>query len=464
MKTGRSRNQPIRIVWHDTPAAEMLGRGLAVAEQRGVWRIEQVGPNGVAWPPGTPDRVLAQASSPAALDPPPPASLMPVAAFDGRLIALDLAQDGAPLSVRLLDGVMRGVTAERRAARVRITGGKSPTLALALGLAEELDASIAGSALASEAIAVSRAESPSARRLGAPALRPDLTVGTAFEHVVGHLTDVMLHWGRLIAAEADTLEPVHQMRVAMRRLRSAIPQFRPAVQSDLLEEALAGLKALAAVLGPARDWDVFCSQTGQAVGEAFASEAPVGRLLAAAERRKAEHYRALRGFLGSADCRKLMIRLSALSHPISADAPLSPEQRALLDQPLADFAVAALDKRWRRLLKAGEDIEALPAMALHEVRLLCKRMRYHAEFFAPLWPRSGARRLIRRLAALQEVLGLLNDEAVAADLMRGLAVPGADRALAIGVVRGFVAGRGAGHGQEVGRAWDKVRRADPFWR
>ncbi len=463
-RTGRSRNVPVRIIWHDTPSAELQQRGLAVAEQRGAWRLERMIPDGSVWAPGAPGPVLAEAPSLAELQPLPAASLMPVAAFEGRVTSLDLARDGEAVSLRLLDGVLRGVTAERRTTRIRVTGDEAPALAVALDLAEDLDATVADAALASEAIAAARAEQPAPRRLGAPSLPAELTVGEAFAYLAGHLTDVMLHWGRLIDAGEAALEPVHQMRVAMRRLRSAVSQFRPAVQRDLLDEASAGLRALAAVLGPARDWDVFCSQTGVAVDATFGPDPRLGKLLAAAERRRAEHYRSLRQFIAGTEYRKLMIRLAALAVPLPADAPIGPEQRAALDQPLAEFATHVLDKRLRRLLQAGEDINALPAPALHEVRLLGKRLRYNAEFFTPVWPRNGTKRFLRRLAALQEALGVLNDGAVAAELMRELGGAGADRAFAVGVVLGFVAGRRAGSGGEIAHAWDKLQGAGPFWR
>ena len=468
LKVGRARNQPIRIVWHDTPSADLLSQGRAVAEQRGLWRLEQVGPNGREWPLGAPSPVLAEAASAAALDPPPPEMLMPVAAFEGRAIALDLLRESEAVSLRLLDGVMRGVTAERRAARLRMAGDAGAVTALALDLAGEFAVAIPCAALASESIAAARAGQPAARRLGAASLPSDLSVAAAFAHVTSHLADVMLHWGASIAAvpqtgEARALEPVHQMRVAMRRLRSAMSQFPAAAEAPLLEETRRGLKALSDILGPARDWDVFCSETGLAVGEAFTPEAQVGRLLAVAERRRTEHYATLRQFLDGAEYRRLMIRLAALAIPESWAAAADPEQPAALDQPLPAFAAAVLAKRLKRLQRAGEAIDHLDPAALHEIRLLGKRMRYAAELFSSLWPGKGPRRFIRRLTTLQESLGILNDGAVAAQLMAELGGTGAERAFAVGVVRGFVAGRGAAHRQEIARAWKRFRQTTPFW-
>jgi CHAD domain-containing protein len=467
LKTGRARNHPIRIVWHDTPKGDLLRSGRALAEQRGHWRLEQVGAIGPGWPPGAPSPVLAEAESADTLDPPPPAPLVPVAAFEGRAITLDLLREGEAVTLRVLDGVMRGVTAERRAARAVILGPEAAALALAALLAQDVGAAIPAAALGAAALAAAQASEPSARRLGPPALPPELSVGDAFAHVAGHLTDVMLHWGGQIAAESPELMPVHQMRVAMRRLRSALSLFAEAADPEALADIKEHLRGLAAVLGPARDWDVFCSQTGSAVGEAFAPEAQVKRLLTAAERLRGGHYQALRGHLRGPAYRVAMLRLAALPRRRDWIEQAPPELAAALTErlagPLPEFAAAKLDKRRKRMLQAGDDIEHLEPGALHEIRLLAKRMRYAAEFFAELWPGKAPRRFIRRLTVLQEALGVLNDGAVAAQLMAELGGSGADRAFAIGVVRGFVAGRGGAHRSEIAAAWRKFRRAQPFW-
>ncbi len=464
IKTSRTRNQPVRIVWHDTPGANLLGEGLAASEQRGRWRLERVLPDGGPWPPGAPSPVIAEAASLLLLDPPPPAAMMPVAAFEGRAIALDLLHRNEPVGLRVLDGMGRGVAAERRAARVQISGPDGAVLDLALDLANDVPLVVPRAVLALEAIAVARIAEPEPRRLGAPHLPSDLSVAAAFAHVTGHLTDVMLHWGAVIASGSGALEPVHQMRVAMRRLRSMVTQLPKRQDAPLLDEAKLGLKRLSRVLGPARDWDVFCSETGQAVDAAFSPDEPIGKLLGAAERRRADHYRALRTFLDAPEYRKLMIRLAALSRPTCWEEVAGPEAHELLNRRLLDFASAALSERLKRLLHTGDTIEHFDAAALHEIRLLGKRLRYAAELFGPLFPGKTPRRFIRRLTALQEAIGMLNDGAVAAELMAELGGAGAERAFAVGVVRGFVAGRGTSHRREIARAWKRIHETAPFWR
>lgn len=457
------RNQPIRIVWHDTPQADLLAQGLAAAEQRGRWRLEQIGLNGRDWPIGAPSPIIAESVDATGLEPPSPEALMPVAAFDGRTISFDLVRNGEPLTLRVLDGVLRGVTLEQPTARIQIAGSAHGVIGLALELADDLPISVPRAALASEAIAAVRAEGLQARRIGLPELQAEQTVPGAFARLSGHFADVMLYWGAEIASGSEALEPVHQMRVAMRRLRSAMSLFPAAEDAVALQELTRDLKALAAVLGPARDWDVFCSQTGQAVGDAFAPEEPVARLIARAERRRAEHYRTLRAYLHGPRYRKLMIRLAGFALAEAWEAAAGGEAETIRNQSLGEFAAMVIDRRHKRLLSAGEEIDHLEAEELHKIRLQAKRMRYAAELFGPLWGSKATRRFIRRLAALQECLGVLNDGAVATRLMAELAGNGADRALAVGIVRGFMAGRSMVQREEIAKSWSRFRRSSPFW-
>jgi CHAD domain-containing protein len=198
----------------------------------------------------------------------------------------------------------------------------------------------------------------------------------------------------------------------------------------------------------------------------FAEDDAVRHLLNAAERRRLKGYTALHRYLASAQFRRLGIALVALAaaRPWETTRHAGDEaaarQAERLTGSLGDFAARALGRRLRSLHTLGSDIEALPTEALHGLRLHGKRLRYVAEFCAPLFPGHGARRFIRRLTTLQERLGHLNDGAVAAELMAEL---GAGRSHAGGVVRGFVAAQAAGARAQIGQAWRRFHRLDPFW-
>ncbi len=133
----------------------------------------------------------------------------------------------------------------------------------------------------------------------------------------------------------------------------------------------------------------------------------------------------------------------------------------MLDAPLADFAAPLLDKRWRKLRRGGEDIAAHSFEALHELRLEAKRLRYAAELFAPLWGGKAARRFLKRLSALQEALGTVNDAAVARGLLASL--DGGAPAWAAGAVEGFAAARVGPARESALSRWDDLAAAKAFW-
>ena len=105
------------------------------------------------------------------------------------------------------------------------------------------------------------------------------------------------------------------------------------------------------------------------------------------------------------------------------------------------FGPVVLRDRWRKMLKAGKDIETLDVPSLHALRLRAKRARYAAEMFAFLDDGRSTQRAIRRVSALQQALGMLNDGAVAAHLLEELGGPGGRHGYAVGLVLGFIAAR-----------------------
>jgi len=473
---GAGRKVECELIWHDTPAGALAEAGLCLCERRAgrqrSWRLERLfGTREAPWPPGAPPPLLAEAPALADLADAmpggaPPSPLLPVAAWSGTLRALPLAR--GDVSVTLARGDIRAVAGERPAARLLLRGPPEALAALAMALAEAAPVSVPPVPLAAEAFAVAGRPVPPPA-LGAPELPEGLSVAGAFAAIVGHLTLVLLHWAPL-AAGGIAPEPVHQMRVALRRLRSALKLFKAATGGDAVDSAEAELRALSRVLGPARDWDVFGAGTAKAVAELFAEERAVARLVAAAERQRLASYSALAAHVNGPAFRLLGARLACLGAlrawerpPADASAEAAGTRAALLASPLAGFAGRALAHRLGKLRPPPGNFRDAPAQALHELRIEAKRLRYAAEFFEPLFPRKETRRFLRRIAALQERLGHLNDGAVAATLMSALGGGGPERAMAVGIVRGFVAASAGDARASSERAWRKLRRLEAFW-
>ncbi len=436
--------------WHDDGEGSLARHGLALAHwhsgQLSGWRAEALD---ASLAPGAAAPVRAEAASASALQGVAvPDGLQPVQRLEARL------REGllADVALRLVDGMLQD---GHGVARLFLSGPQAEVTALGLSLAEALPVSVPARSLAAEALLRAGLPVPP-RRLGAPNLPSGLPPGAGFAQAAGHLLGVLLHHAPAAAA-GQTGEPVHQMRVALRRLRALASVFRDVVACPELDAVRPGLKALADALGPARDWDVFLDGTGRRVLAAFPEVAEVSALMAAAATRRAEAYAALGATLAGPELRSLAIRTAALAigRPWEGVAGLpAPETEA--------FGAAVLAKRMRQVARQAKGMGSQPDAVLHEVRLKAKRLRYAAEVFAPLFPGREAQRFLRRLAALQEALGHLNDNAVAAGLMQALVEHGGD-GLAGGLVRGFVAGQAGQTRQAATRAWKRLRKAGPFW-
>jgi CHAD domain-containing protein len=343
---------------------------------------------------------------------------------------------------------------------LRLEGAPEPVQSLAISLAGELRLAVPRAGLAAEALAAAAGAALVPRREGAPELPSGLSVADAFAYAVGHLCDVILYFAPPAAAGTDGPEPVHQMRVAVRRLRSAIKVFGRAVQCPAVDAVDAGLKALAAKLGPTRDWDVFVTETAAGVAATFATEPRLERLLAAAERRRRTCHDELRSFLTGADFRRIGIELACLAGGPNRPEVVDDPEPAELAITIEEFGARVLGKRRKKLVQADDDIAGLDPPALHRIRLSAKRLRYAAEVFAPLYPGKATHRFIRRLSRLQDRLGASNDAAVAATMLAELA---GNHGFATGLVLGFLGARNSDVRERIDNEWLKFRRLRPFW-
>jgi len=459
---GRARTSRIAIVWHDTAAGTLKARGLAIAEQAGRWRLERLRPGGDAdWPPATPAPVLAEAASAGQLGANLTDPLVAVAAFTGTRRAYPLLFGNAAGRLDVLQGALRGVAHDQPSGRVHIAGPQPGLAGFAAELAADVALAVPRAGLAAEAIAVAHGTAPPPRRLGAPQVPPGLTVDAALRLIIAHLADVILYWAP-IAARGEGAEPVHQMRVAVRRLRAALMLFRRVTAGPALPELERTLQDLAARLGRARDWDVFLDDTGADISAAFPADTRIAGLVAAAAKRRAAAYAALRDYRGSLAWHALALGLALLPTAAPWVDPDDTAQAERLAAPIEDHAARVLDRLHRRLLQQGADLETLPATALHDIRKRAKKIRYGTEFFALLFPAKRVKRFLEKLEDLQEALGAVNDGHVAADLMGQLG-GGAGRAFAAGAVQGYVAAHSSKTARSALKSWTKYQQQETFW-
>jgi len=465
LRNGRARGTATSIMWFDTADGRLAAEGQVVeAPARGPRLLVRTLPEAtMAWHPGCPPaplRRLAAEETPEACG---GDALAAIAAFAGRQQVTRLDTQHGAVQALLLEGRLRSLETERPVARLSLSGPLPGVLAAARAVAAELPLLPPLAALAEQGRALALGLPARPHRLGAPDTSAAATTEDAFLAAAGHLVEVMRQQSARIRPDAPP-EPVHQTRVALRRLRSVFRVFRAATDCAAVRGIDAQLREVLTVLGPARDWDVFLGGILRQVEGAFADEKRIAGLRRAAEAQRRDAYAAVVAMLGDAPWRLLLIDLVAmlLDRPWREDA--EPPQRALLAEPAASFGRSVLDRRWQKLRRAGSDFEALSADALHELRLDGKRLRYAAEVFAPVFGAKAGRRFLRRVAALQEGLGLANDAAVARGLAARLAKPGdGGRAWAVGVVEGWSEARVAANRGDALRAWRRLHGKDRFW-
>jgi adenylate cyclase len=213
-----------------------------------------------------------------------------------------------------------------------------------------------------------------------------------------------------LGAERDDPEFIHQMRVALRRLRSALRLFAPALPAGFIAAAVPQIRALAGALGRARDRDVLVLEVLAPARAAFPDDARIAALCAASEKERRTARGEARAALAAPAHARFLLTFSALLHALPPAAG---------DEPLEIFAARRLKKLHRKLRMLARQAEGLDIEPLHALRVGAKRLRYAVEFFAPLYRARDLRTAHAALVGLQDTLGALTDLASAgAPLMR----------------------------------------------
>jgi len=315
-------------------------------------------------------------------------------AFDiGRVEAGGRVQDFAELELELIDGPTRALF----------------DLALSMAVETRLLASSQSKAdrgfalLADKPVRPLKAES----RLDLSGLSVGQALSAMVREGLGHI----LHNGALVAQNRE-VEALHQIRVALRRLRATLGLFKAVVADQTFIDMRAGLRALSQTMGRARDLDVL-------IALIETSDQPSARLLEALILDRGRAYDEVDRVLASHAYGQTLLTVMAWAE--AGDWRQSPwSQAGLRDQPVLDFANQALERLRRKLKADGKDLTNLPAEAQHRVRIRAKNFRYGMELFASLYPEGSERRrhLIDAVKQVQDRLGLVNDRAVGEALLR----------------------------------------------
>ena len=263
--------------------------------------------------------------------------------------------------------------------------------------------------------------------------------------------------------EDDDPEYLHQMRVALRRLRSVVDTFSPLFPAAALQAPDAETHWLALELGNARDWDVFATESLAPAAAGRRRPAGMATIAQSAARLHRDARRAARHAAASARAQGLLLALGGWLSAETWSIALDDAQRIRLQQPVAQFARTVLDASSRRVNKRGRHLQLLAPRELHRLRIAIKKLRYATDFFAALYPRNHVKPYLARLAVLQQILGLINDAATVPRLLEAVASSGILRREALDIILRQNASLCARLLKRLPHAWQQFRRVRHFW-
>ncbi|MBI3503715.1 MAG: CHAD domain-containing protein [Proteobacteria bacterium] len=262
-----------------------------------------------------------------------------------------------------------------------------------------------------------------------------------------------------------SVEGVHQLRVALRRMRSALAAFRDVLPEDARRANSEELRWIAASCGAARDWDVFRGQLLKPLAKHVEDEPGLSRVTRAADAARRRAYRAVQATLDTPRLTHGLLDIEAWWERGDWATGMGDWRNA----PARDFACLALRKLHRKVVRLGANLHELPEAELHELRIRCKKLRYTAEFMRSLFPRKAGTAYLSALAEVQEHLGALNDAVVARALLAELGrdagdLPAELLARAGGIVTGWIAARVRSDLEALPAVWRRFAAQRPFWK
>ncbi len=452
------QTQHLVSIYFDTADRALRRRGL-------VWRVRRVGRGWVQTIKADGDAVSGlhrrpEWESPVAGPRPDLAAFVPLpeglAALTGDLATIQPAlapsfrsdlrrtvwrlrlPEGSAVELALDRGVLRAGDRERPLCEAELeldSGDPAALFDFALELAERVPLRVGYQSKAERGFALEQRRVNPAVKSQPVGLASDLTLEAAFGAIVGScLAQVQANEAGVIeGGDADCL---HQMRVGLRRLRTALRLFRRWI--GLPPSLQQGLDRLAAVLGAARDAEVLAGDTLSHVLAGAAHDPALYRLHKALGATAAAQHRRAAALIAGADHARLSLGLGAWLHGRRWRESIDPEAAVAIGLPVGAAADRILVRCRKRLAAADPGAGPVLPEQRHAVRIAAKRLRYAIEFFAGLYPPERTRRTLVRLVALQDELGWLNDVAVADAALRQLARSRPALAEAAAFARGFL--------------------------
>jgi inorganic triphosphatase YgiF len=295
------------------------------------------------------------------------------------------------------------------------------------------------------------------QRAELPHLEADHTCSHALDLLVQSAAD-QIAANRTAVLETEDPDAAHQLRIGLRRLRSALLAFRPVSDTTVGRELERHAQVLARSVGALRDADVLIEEIYAPVAGTLRHDPGLAGLREALLAHRVRMRDRVRSELCGQQWSVLQLYLALWPRAIEGGGELS--------VPVSKFARLALKKRWRKVADSGACLDDLDVVQRHAMRKALKTLRYTAEFFAGLYPTHATRRFIKEIRNLQEEFGYLNDVVAAERLTticRERCSDNCEAQRAAGFILGWHNAHAAHAWKDAHKGWRKLNALPRFW-
>ncbi len=269
-----------------------------------------------------------------------------------------------------------------------------------------------------------------------------------------------------LVAGSEATEGPHQLRVGLRRLRTAFKIFGPSLSESALAPLSEAAQRLGKLVGALRDADVLLEEVVAGATEAGPDRAAAAALAATLAARRERVRAEVRGALAAEEAVGFLFDLGAFIEGRGWLVPSDFSQTERLAAPIEEVAPQLLGKRHRKVLKRGRRIRKLDAEGLHRLRKELKKLRYSVDMLGPLYRTSKVAGYLGALKDLQDSFGALNDATMAHTALAGPDAPAPgdpEVQRAVGWVLGTLAIRSGQDRPGLYKRWKRLAATDPFW-
>ncbi|MDR3518237.1 MAG: CYTH and CHAD domain-containing protein [Azospirillaceae bacterium] len=295
------------------------------------------------------------------------------------------------------------------------------------------------------------------------AMTPMTTLAEAFRHIVRNSISHLLANEPCVLSGLDP-EGIHQMRVALRRLRSALVLFSDYIQSAEGLQLADEVRWLGGRLGAARDRDVLLTRYFDRFKNDRRPSPGIEQLRHAIEQIRQVAQGSAIEAMRAPRYTSLLLTIGGWIEDgrwyEGAAAGLMPS----LDQPVIELAHRWLAKRHRKVRRIGRQIARMEPEDRHRLRIAVKKLRYATDFFRGLYPAATTRAYLNAVETLQDVLGDINDATVSGHLVESLCRgEEGDGRKAARDLSDWIAEQGHHQLQQLGDCWKTFTEVEPFW-